>query len=162
MYPQRQLFSPFEISAYSKRGTTSANTRISTIEPYYRFESKEQKAFLEVEVPGVSKADISVEIKGHILTVTGTRYRASHWTCLNDAYEDVDSDNYQSSQSSNDDTAAVSQGAKRIPLFIYSLEVRLGQDAGVDQVSCLCFKDGILTLTVPALPKESPRDIPIP
>ncbi|KAI0559880.1 heat-shock protein Hsp20 [Gracilaria domingensis] len=42
--------------------------------PGYSFKSKDGKAFIEIEVPGVEKEDIHVETRGHTLVVKAKRY----------------------------------------------------------------------------------------
>ncbi|PXF48856.1 18 kDa antigen 2 [Gracilariopsis chorda] len=42
--------------------------------PSYSYKSKDGKAFIEIELPGVEKDDIHVETRGHTLTVKAKRF----------------------------------------------------------------------------------------
>lgn len=210
MYARPSSFSPFDNKAktasskINNAGSTHAgnsntttnddnnnnnnNSHVSTVEPFFRFDANDQHAFLEVELPGVTKPDLSVELNGHMMTITAMRYRSTHLLMLKDwphhrsdsgdvnltADDNVDENDGDNGDGDDDEHTTDQQeeqhgGEKqkqqtqeRNPSFLYSLEMRLASAADVENITCLHFRDGVLTIHIPARRKILPRLLPIP
>lgn len=211
MYTSRSSFSPFDNKAKTAipksnnaasgstlagNNTTTAttnnninNSHVSTVEPFFRFDANDHHAFVEVELPGVTKPDVSVELNGHVMTITAMRYRSTHLLMLRDwsrHHNDSNDDNATATDNNdhedggengdgNVDEHATDQeeeeqhrqnqketNQQRVPSFLYSLEMRLASAADVENITCLHFRDGVLTIRIPARRKILPRFLPIP
>lgn len=124
-------------------------TGSGTIEPSYRYESNSKQAVLEVELPGVAKDDIAVDVNNHHLTVSAKRTKQS----LLQSSEDK----------MNDDNGAAGgdKEEKEENVIRYTLNVRIGHDADVKNISCESYTDGVLRLKIPSMTKEQTRRIAI-
>lgn len=118
------------------------------IEPSYRFESDSKEAYLEVELPGVEKEDISVDVNNHHLTVTAKRVKES----LLDIKKTGGEENGNSEKAADKD-------AKHV--MTYTLNVRIGHDADVSKISSVSYKNGVLVLRIPSQTKDNTRRITI-
>lgn len=119
-----------------------------SIEPSYRFESDSKEAYLEVELPGVEKEDISVDVNNHHLTVTAKRVKES----LLQTKKTTEEENGNSENVANKDEK---HG------MTYCLNVRIGHDADVSKISSVSYKNGVLLLRIPSQTKDNTRRITI-
>lgn len=142
MYFPNPLFSKFLSSDLSTTGNNH------TIEPSYRFESDSKEAFLEVELPGVEKEDISVDVNNHHLTVTAKRIKE---TLLGKQEENGDGMKDGENDSTRNEKGSIT----------YSLNVRIGHDADVNNISSRSYKNGVLVLRIPSQTKANTRRITI-
>lgn len=111
-------------------------------------QSDDKGTTLEVEVPGVQKDNLSIEVNNRILTISGKRLFYTS--------------EYQEPEGPSDQVKETSQQtneSERKERLTYLLKMRLGTDADVDNISCVSYKDGILALRVPVSEKESVRKI---
>lgn len=96
---------------------------------------------VEVEMPGVSKEDVEVEVEHRVLKVTGKRYGR------------------RAGGGENGNESGPTKGCK--PAVVYSLQLRLGRDADTEKLRCESYKDGLMILKVPSLQKEAARKVNI-
>jgi HSP20 family protein len=92
----------------------------------------DEKVTIRVEIPGCKREDLDVRVEGEVLTISGKK-------------EHLPSRNYHQVES-------------RCGRFARSIE--LGHGVEVEKLSAL-YKDGILTVTLPLLPTEKPKQIDI-
>lgn len=142
MYLPAPMFHKFLSSGFD-----AASDR-GSIEPSYRFESDSKEAFLEVELPGVAKDDISVDVNNHHLTITAKRSKRS---LLQKKKTDENQNGGAVDDASNDEVSTVT----------YSLNVRIGHDADISNISSVSYKDGVLVLHIPSQTKDNTRRITI-
>lgn len=112
------------------------------IEPSYRYESNSRAAFIEVDLPGCSKDDIEVFANSHHLSVSAKRFKNPVFVL-------------------EDDEGNGSESAKKDVAVAYSLQIRLGHEADLANITCVSHKDGVLILKVPSTLKEKRRRIEV-
>lgn len=139
-------------SALSRHPKTPSSSQ--TVEPSYFYESDQDNAFLQVELPGVAKEHISIEIRGHHLTLSAKRFRTSKLAPLSSSTHDANAADAQNAQqpsaaSASEPAAAPSQPApsepapsESAPAFTYVLELRLANDTDLDAVSVQSYVNG--------------------
>lgn len=106
---------------------------IPVVEPNYYFESDKTEGYLYIEFPGVEKNDINIEVHGHHLAIAAKRFEKSFVRAEEEKREMVN----------------------------YDLELRLGHDADVPNISVCEYRDGVLALRIPVIQKHEPRKISI-
>lgn len=116
--------------------------------PNYQVRSTEDEAFLDIEMPGVSKENISVEVHDRRLTIHGTRFH--HETSVVKT-EDVDVE--------KEDQDAKKTEPK--PFLVYFLDMRIRNDTDPEKLHCYSCKDGLLVLRTVSASKQPPRKIAI-
>nr|AAM93953.1 heat shock protein 16 [Griffithsia japonica] len=132
-------------SHFTPLATTSRvfrnSCRPDRIIPSHFIHSGDKEAMLQVELPGVGKEDIEVEVNRRTLYVNGTRYDQVTSTAAvnNDA---------------NEEDSGKEPSEKRVERK-YSLEIQLGSDADMDGISFESYNNGILTLKIPIVHQES-------
>ena len=147
------------------------SSRGTTIEPSYRYESDSKHAMLEVELPGVCRDDITVDVNNHHLTVSAKRAKTTllgrsagkeDGNGKREKTEKMGETNDESGGSGGDDRLDAGSGRGDERFVTYSLNIRIGQDADVGNISCVSYKDGVLLLEIPSVTKkESSRRIAI-
>lgn len=136
---------------------------VPTVEPSYSYESDNSHAHFEIELPGVAKEDVSVDINAHKLIVKGRRFKKEFLT------EDI-------SQEGNGTSAQVKQEEQnaqqhvqveqtttpeRKPSLIYLLEARVGHGADLDAIHAKHHGDGIMSIHIPMKTEKQARRITI-
>lgn len=101
--------------------------------PSYSYKSKDGKAFIEIELPGVEKDDIYVETRGHTLTVKAKRFY--HGT-----------------------TDKQKQKARAT----YSFRARLSDRVNMEEIRADYPGLGVLRIFVPYKPKETEKVRKVP
>lgn len=144
MYFPNPIFHKFLSSGFD----ASADER--SIEPSYRFESDSKEAFLEVELPGVAKEDISVDVNNHHLTVTAKRAKQS--LLQKNKKKETNVENESDDKDNSDQNG---------PTITYALNVRIGHDADVSNISSVSYKNGLLVLRIPSQTKDNGRRITV-
>lgn len=121
-----------------RKARDSASTSTARlVRPQYRYETTPDCAYLEVDLPGVKKHDLKVEVEGHKLFITGKRYKSHH-----------------------EETGTVSAPQGK-PDVIYSLQVAFEYDADLVGTTPVNMSDGSLTLRVPLMERGEKRSIRI-
>lgn len=113
------------------------------IEPSYRYESNSRAAFIEVDLPGCSKNDIEVFANSHHISVAAKRFKNPVFVL-----EDEDGN-------------GGSEPDKKSVAVFYRLQIRLGHEADLANITCVSHADGVLVLKVPSTLKEKRRRIDI-
>lgn len=118
-----------------------------TIEPSYVYEADDTTARFEIELPGVARDGLSIEVNEHKLTVRGKRFR-KRGGC-------------QGTEEANNGTVTEQDSAGSSPSLIYLLEARLGHSADLDNIKADLCGDGILLIDVPMKTRKETRKIQI-
>lgn len=128
-----------------------------TVEPSYRYESDDTAGHFEIELPGVAKENLSIEVHGNKLIVKGKRFKKNLAGALDAAMKD------EGQNGDQDETPKEQAPAKKepTPSLIYVLEARLPQGADVDTIKADHCGDGILCMTVPMKTDKGARRIQI-
>lgn len=134
--------------------TDSESGPTSTVEPSYTFESDEKGAHFEIEMPGVSKENISIEAAGHKLIVKGKRFQ-KHLIAHHDTVVEEEGENGTGT------TEHTVKKTEPVPSIVYVLEARLAHGADLDAIKADHCGDGILTVTVPVKVDKGARRIQI-
>ena len=111
------------------------------MEPVYYFESDTEMGFLAIELPGVKKDDVVIEIMDHALCVSAKRYRRSR-LCV-------------SPEGSMENDVAPTAA------LLYSLELRLGVEVRVEDIAVDGFARGVLSIQIPMNERRAVRRIDI-
>ncbi|KAI0561808.1 HSP20-like chaperone [Gracilaria domingensis] len=105
----------------------------------------ENHTVLQVDLPGVDKEHVSVEVNAHKLIVTGKRLRFA-----NDSAEKTDE------QTSDGNVAIEDQNS-----VIYKRTFTLARLVDVEAVKAESFENGVLTLVLPKKEQAQPRKIAV-
>ncbi|PXF45741.1 hypothetical protein BWQ96_04509 [Gracilariopsis chorda] len=146
-------------SALSHHPRTPSSSQ--TVEPSYFYESNQDSAFLQVELPGVAKEHISIEIQGHHLTLSARRFRTSKLAPLSSSTEGGDAAEAQDADHTATPAASEPGPADPTPAFTYVLELRLANDTDLEAVKVESYVNGILTIRIPVVSSTSSRKITI-
>lgn len=135
----------------------TAPPAVPAVEPCYFYESGDGEAYLDVELPGVKKRHIAVEVSGTSLCVTAKRFRLDR-----DAYP-AHSDISPQPVPEHDLEQDIGEEEAQEPdvSFVYSLRMRLGADADAERIVARRYQDGILTLAIPIKAALVTRKIPL-
>jgi HSP20 family protein len=118
----------------------------STQRPTYSTSSVKEAVFIEVELPGVTKDALKVDLIDDVLVVTGSRPR-----CMAPSREPV-----QDKQQSDEKEDRVEMADR----FSYEARFKLQQRQGVDGIEAE-YRNGLLTIRVPQVEKTMPRRVAI-
>lgn len=120
---------------------------VLTLRPNYHLEQLNNVARMEVDLPGVSKGSVSVEIHGHRLKILAAKY--SH-----------DSRAHLCSRARRQAKEKAHQATSEpLPSVAYRLDVRLSSRANLDAVTASYKGDGVLKIYIPMLEAERVRKI---
>lgn len=135
--------------------TDSASKSAHTVEPSYRYEADEKAGHFEIEMPGVSKENLSIEVHDNKLFVRGKRFKKS--------LIDMGADETKEAEMMEGEPQENGEQEKDepVPSVVYLLEARLPQGADVDGIKADHVGDGILTMTVPMMADKGSRRIQI-
>lgn len=131
--------------------TESDSRSTHTVEPSYRYESDDTAGHFEIEMPGVAKENLSIEVHDNKLFVKGKRFKRS----LAGASEDTMKDGAKEEKKEGEKKEEPS------PCLVYLLEARLPQGADIDAIQANHCGDGILTMTIPMKTDKGARTIQI-
>eukprot|EP00177_Eucheuma_denticulatum_P002767 GFKZ01004978.1.p1 GENE.GFKZ01004978.1~~GFKZ01004978.1.p1 ORF type:complete len:168 (-),score=13.20 GFKZ01004978.1:852-1355(-) len=121
----------------------SSRSSSLTRKPSYTYRRSKEGAFLEVELPGVAATDINVSVKSHNLVIKGTRYRRQPGSC---AWKEASRKERKHGQSD------------KVVDINYSLTLRLGDTADLENVEANACGDGLLAVHIP-VKEASAREI---
>lgn len=128
----RALTSLVTADAAHRDRTTSSSV---TVKPSYRYRRAKNDAYLEVELPGVAREDVSVAVESRKLIIKGKRYQRQDGLCV--CREVL---RKECKEGHTD----------RVVDVRYLLALRLGERADLDTVRADCCGDGLLVVHVPA------------
>ena len=131
------VFSGFGVSPLTGRSNALLRSDRGIIRPNLNISSDDKNYLISLEVPGFQEADISIEVKGDVLTIQGH---------IEDQKEEKDQHFYRMERSYGT--------IKRV--------LSLPDDADADNIEAL-MKDGVLSLTIPRqeVDKADTKTIPI-
>lgn len=133
---------------YCKRNNDLA---IHAIEPRYSVQRFEDGHVIEIELPGVDKKNVSVEVKDRAVTVAGTRSMvASDLTGKN-------TEDGTGTQERNHDRAGTGAEVKRESTergVQYEVTLRVPEEADTNMI-CAEMNDGLLVVKVPKKQSQS-------
>lgn len=144
--------------------TDPSSQTVPTVEPSYTYESDSHLAHFEIELPGVAKEDISVDINAHKLIVKGNRFKKQYATEVPNQQENcADVKVMEQEEQDAQQTMQVEEEAtpERKPKLIYLLEARIGHGADMDAIQAKHCGDGILTVLIPMKVEKQARRIAI-
>lgn len=140
-------------------------------EPNYRHHADEHAATVQVELPGVSTQNTSVQVEGNMMTVIGKMFDPVDQQALHSNKTPATSDTREKQGQSPDapDVPAkentpspVQQTEERHkPRVVYKLVVRIPKRVQVDTIRAQQH-DGILRLHLPFEPQKTPRNLNVP
>lgn len=115
------------------------------LEPSYSFQIHSGSIMLEIETPGVKKQDLSIELMGQKLTVTGKTFVATDDERAHKSAQGI--------ESSHDDVATDKNGkpkkqSERVAKCVYRKIFALPAKCDLDAVLAN-YEDGVLRLTIP-------------
>lgn len=125
----------------------------ATVEPSHSFEDEEKTWHLEIEMPGVARENISIQVDGYNLIVKGKRFRKQLGTAKNT----VDKENKAEMKKSEKSAKEVQQS----PSLIYSFEIGLPQNLNLNAIKADHSGDGLLILNIPKKINKGMRTIQI-
>lgn len=160
-------FAPYSFFIDSENSFKSRNATTPTSEsraPAYSQQTTDTETFLQVDLPGVEKHNVSVEVEGNKLTVTGKRYRPTY-----SASEDVQATEPQSPTKKaktdhNDEVEPTSEETVKQndkPAVVYKRTFVLARNVDTEAVRAHNFNNGVLSLVLPAKKESLPRKIQI-
>jgi HSP20 family molecular chaperone IbpA len=140
-YPFDALAMDIMMDTYPNRNSCKRQkTEPATRNPIYRTNSTEAADILEVELPGVAKGDVKLDVTGLRLHISGARYEAKS--------------DHEVPQGDGDETSEANQESgeaapKMVPVVKYISSFSLShKHADVGRISAE-YNDGLLRVTVP-------------
>lgn len=112
-------------------------------EPNWTLQNDSNGSVIEVDIPGVAKTNIDIEVNGRTVTVVGKRYIESGTKAIKITYDAV-KDTSRGTQVNKDKE----NRAKNL-LLQYHLRFCLGDDADGRKMACKSYRNGVLMITVP-------------
>lgn len=143
---------------FGKSRDTATGTTI--VEPSYSLTYSNNGAVIEVELPGVRRTDIEVEVKERVLNIVAKRYEEEVGDGYNEngaaGNEEGPRDNHSSDLDSIKDHNPDDDGAATVKKMRlqYRLRIHLGADADGSKMKCKSYNNGVLLLTLPSQKKE--------
>ncbi|KAI0559886.1 heat-shock protein Hsp20 [Gracilaria domingensis] len=129
-------FHPFRFGHNRRHPLEAEQPRTpAVVEPTYYVESDDVQGFLYVELPGVRKRDIVIELHGHHLSISAKRYAA----------------------------ALMNLNEEKEPKLLvqYDLQLGLSHDTDVAKVKVEEYTHGVLAVNIPVVRKKNGRKIKI-
>ncbi|KAI0559428.1 HSP 20 HSP20 [Gracilaria domingensis] len=133
---RRELRRLFEF-AEEMESTFDASDAVEHLTPNYRYHRATDGLRLEIELPGVAKEHIEIEINGSTLSITGQRFKAE--TAISE-----DQNGGDEQKEGKDITMA----DKSIVKHVYKLRVKVGDNVDKDNVKAE-HRNGVLNMYVP-------------
>lgn len=158
--------------------------------PNYRVLSADAASTIAVELPGVSKHDVDVQVHGRVLSISGKRFRLADRPGRNDttaatdsapapdatqaaptspvnpnaqqtAHREQDDRQKQEHQQQGTEHTLANSPLTPTPDVVFDLSLKLAPDADADAVSVQSYADGVLVLSVPHRQPGSPRKLSV-
>ncbi|CAN8071891.1 unnamed protein product [Agarophyton chilense] len=117
--------------------------------PNYEYHREQDKILLEVELPGVQKEQVGVEMRGSNLCISGRRFKASG--LFVEEHKDDAADN-------GGTDSKVEEG--KSASMIYELQVKVGDSVDENRIKAE-HKDGLLKMMIPLKTHPGSRKIAI-
>jgi HSP20 family molecular chaperone IbpA len=133
-------------------GASSETGVEKRIAPNYHSLYTNGSEVLEIELPGVTKESLQIEVKEHILIVTGSRAPYA----LASSIETEENDSVKKIEGANT-KKALEEAPK---LLTYLAKFKMSRIANVEEMKA-DFKDGLLRVVIPRRKELKPRRIQI-
>lgn len=134
---------------------------VLTLTPNYRYDRVNDDIRVEVELPGVLKTGVSVEVQDSHLKVVAAKYSPDSRSSVCQCTGRKGKDKRGSKKDGEHSVAEVPQGegAPPLPSVVYKLDIRLSSRADGDAVTAGYRGDGVLRICVPLKKKEPVRKV---
>ena len=150
-----------------------------TVTPSYRLRSDDDATVVAVELPGVARAHIDVQVKDSTMTLCARRFGLADPASQQpgrfeqpanaSGHEKDENDKETSNPNSvaTDATKAESPASPpassltATPSLIYRLDLRLSSSIDQDRIECQSYRDGVLVLHIPNRAKQTARQIAV-
>lgn len=158
-------FAPYTFFLDTENSAKSRNAATPTYESRtaeYSQQITDSETFLQVDLPGVDKSNVSVEVHGQRMTVTGKRYRPTVSTSEQvQPTEPPSPTKKPKTDPSNDAESASKEQAKHEgkPVVVYKRTFVLARNIDTDAVRAQHFTNGVLSLVLPTKKGSAPRKI---
>jgi len=126
---------------------------VPTIEPTYSRYATSEETRVEIEIPGVSQKDVSLQLNDRMLVLSAKRYRPNRGGTGAAAEDKAEMESDKTS--GEKDGEVVSE-----PALEYRLEMKLGSRLNSDGIWSE-MKNGVLVIRVPVAEAAKPRTIQI-
>lgn len=159
------LFDAFDLPSTTRHSKSGPRT----VSPNYNTVFVDGTGLLEIELPGVSKERLQVDVRDNVLFVTGSRGSQDAETTHEAAAPEDPSINAEKFNTSKDEATAdgkqneVTTDSK--PAFAheglkYSAKFKLAYDADINDIKAE-FKDGLLKVRIPRRAEAEPRRLTV-
>ena len=151
------------LSAYDMRDSPNDRhvRRVPHREPNYSLTEHNQAAYLEVELPGVAKENVKLDLSGNRMVLTAKRFGQSV-APKNEFSEKPNTANVE--HESNEDDGQ-EKGTKTAdtpkPSVLYELRLRIGNRYDLERIEASMEGNGLLKLRIPTRKPDTPRSIEI-
>ena len=135
--------------------------RVPHREPNYSLTEHNQATYLEVELPGVAKENVKLDLAGNRMVLSAKRFGQSV-APKNELSEKPSTANVERESNEGD---GQEKGAKTAdtpkPSVLYELKLRIGNRYDLERIEASMEGDGLLKLKIPARKPDTPRSIEI-
>lgn len=142
-------FSP-ERTGHRPPKHSESSTR--TFQPSHSFKSTKEGVQLEIELPGVAKEHITVEVQGKKLLLIGKRFE--HGVASTLSTKDSGNSVREKDNEEKREGGAVEQV---IPTIVYKLGLKLGERVEINAIRAEGLQDGVLVVWIPFKKPEMRR-----
>lgn len=115
------------------------------MQPAFSQRSSPEGVRLEVELPGVAKEDVKIELKDNKLTVAGSRFGDDMAPSPPEREEEA----YSAEEHEKVETEKENSVPKRAVETMYELKIRLGTKVDENAVKAESYSNGILVVSIP-------------
>lgn len=123
---------------------------VLTLTPTYRYCRTIEHIDLEVEIPGVQRDGVAVEVQGDRLRIIAAKYSPDRRSsmCARARARARERAKIRH-DSKNEDFKQGNNYLRNVPSLVYKLHLRLSSRADLDAISATCTGDGVLRISVP-------------
>lgn len=127
-------------------------------QPNYTYEDNSENAHIEVELPGVPKENVKMDLHANTLLITAKRYKPG---TTNVTVEEHHEEHTTKQPHADGKEKEVHQVEQPDPALVYQLKLGLGKKHDLDHIQASMPGDGLLTITIPIKHRNTPRPIQI-
>lgn len=139
---------------------------VLTLTPSYQYYRSPDRIDLDIEIPGVSKGSVAVEVQGDRLKIVAAKYSQDKRSsiCARARARERERtgvcQELPNSQSKDDKRKAMDNKAPALPSIVYKLYLRISSRANIDAISASHVDNGHLQIVIP-IKEEVTRKIVI-
>lgn len=126
---------------------------VLTLTPTYRYYRSQDRIDLEVEIPGVSKGSVAVEVQGDRLKIVAAKYAQDKRSsiCARARERERAKAHKESPRngSKTDKFKGRDNNEPALPSLVYKLYLRISSRANIDAIAASHVNDGLLRITIP-------------